>query len=254
MIFLEYRPISPTEFLLNVQISMHHYQNSHTTGVTNTFERHCFGYILDGSVRILLPSGELCAAAGDLLYISQESRYYSIWSGAPDIRFLSVRFEFANRSAHAGLGLQIVRGLPLEPFLRLYETHLTHPMAALAAMYEILGELYENRLTAPHRAATRVLPALRYIEAHTHEVIPVEALAALCGMCASHFHAVFRREVGLSPVRYRHTLLVQEAMELLLRTDLSVEEISDKLGFSSSCYFRRVFSSIAGKTPREIRG
>ena len=65
---------------------------------------------------------------------------------------------------------------------------------------------------------------------------------------------VFRREVGLTPVRYRHTLLVQEAMGLLLRTNLTVEEISDRLGFSSSCYFRRVFSSIAGKTPREIRG
>jgi len=250
----DYLPISSTEHLRDVQIAMHHYNSSHTTGVTNTFEQHCFGYILDGSVRILLPNGELCASAGDLLYISQESQYYSIWSGEPDIRFLSVRFEFANRSAHAGLGLQIVRGMPPEPFLRLYETHLTHPMAALAAMYEILGELYENRLTAPHRAATRVLPALRYIEAHTREVVAVEALAALCGMSASHFHAVFRREVGLSPVRYRHTLLVQEAMELLLRTDLSVEEISDRLGFSSSCYFRRVFSSIAGKTPREIRG
>jgi len=211
----EYHNISPMAYLHNVQIAMHCYHGSHTTGVTNTFKEHCFGYIFDGSVRILLPSGELCASAGDLLYISQESQYYSIWSGEPDIRFLSVRFEFANRSAHAGLGLQIVRGMPPEPFLRLYETHLAHPMAALAAMYEILGELYENRLTMPRRTASRVLPALRYIEAHTREVVAVEALAALCGMSASHFHAVFRREVGLSPVRYRHTLLVQEAMELL---------------------------------------
>ncbi|MBE6612798.1 MAG: helix-turn-helix transcriptional regulator [Ruminococcaceae bacterium] len=240
-------------YLHNVQIAMHCYHGSHTTGVTNTFKEHCFGYIFDGSVRILLPSGELCASAGDLLYISQESQYYSIWSGEPDICFLSVQFGFANRSTHAGLGLQIVRGMPKEPFLRLYETHRNHPMAALSAMYEILGELYENRLTTPHRAASRTLPAQRYIESHTHEVIAVETLAGLCGMSASHFHAVFRREIGLTPVRYRHTLLVQEAMKLLLRTNLSVEEISDRLGFSSSCYFRRVFSGITGKTPLEIR-
>jgi AraC-like DNA-binding protein len=87
----------------------------------------------------------------------------------------------------------------------------------------------------------------------TIEGVAVETLAGLCGMSASHFHAVFRREVGLTPVRYRHTLLVQEAMELLLRTNLPVEEISDRLGFSSSCYFRRVFSGITGKTPLEIR-
>ena len=35
--------------------------------------------------------------------------------------------------------------------------------------------------------------------------------------------------------------------------DLSVEEISMRVGFESSTYFRRVFKKITSKTPKEYR-
>ena len=51
----------------------------------------------------------------------------------------------------------------------------------------------------------------------------------------------------------KHRLQTEKAVTLLTATDLSVEEISSQLGFSSAAYFRRVLRQITGKTPREIR-
>ena len=249
---MEYEHIRHTEFLNDVSICMHEYRERHTTGITNIFDQHCLGYILEGSVRILLPGKELTAVAGDLLYISRESRYYSVWSGNPGIRFLSIRFDFANRSSHAGLGLQIVKDYPSEPFIRMYEKKDGYPMLAIAEMYRILDDLY-RRLKQTVVSTGKILPALRYIEDHKKEIIPIDTLAALCCMSVSHFHAVFQKETGTTPIRYRHTLLVRQAMELLLCTNDTVEEISEQLGFSSSCYFRRICINITGVTPTEIR-
>lgn len=47
--------------------------------------------------------------------------------------------------------------------------------------------------------------------------------------------------------------MVQNALDLLAHTDLTIEEISSKVGFSSSNYFRKVFFDITGKTPKEVR-
>ena len=35
--------------------------------------------------------------------------------------------------------------------------------------------------------------------------------------------------------------------------DLPIEEVSERMGFASSSYFRRVFARIAGCPPREFR-
>ncbi len=244
--------VPQTELLRFLSLNRMEFTKTHTTGIMNVFRRHCIGYILAGSVKILQAGRELNAEAGDLIYISQESRYYSVWSGDPQIIFDSVSFDFTNRRAHAGLGLQIVHDFPRENFDRMWEAK-GDMLKILSAFYSVLDRLYGSCLQPPHTAAKHVIPAVYYIDTHYRETISVPKLASLCCMSVSHFHAVFQREVGTTPIRYHHSILVQEAIRLLLETDLSIEAISEELGFSSSCYFRRVFSAITNKSPHEIR-
>ena len=51
----------------------------------------------------------------------------------------------------------------------------------------------------------------------------------------------------------KHRIQIELATSLLEATDLSVEEISDRLGFSSPAYFRAVLRKNGGKSPRDIR-
>ena len=77
-------------------------------------------------------------------------------------------------------------------------------------------------------------------------------VAKRCGVSESGLYAVFRKE-GTTPIDFRQKLLCEKATILLSTTDMTVEAISDALGFSTPSYFRRVLKKQLGKTPKEIR-
>jgi AraC-like DNA-binding protein len=64
---------------------------------------------------------------------------------------------------------------------------------------------------------------------------------------------LIKKELGKTPNRVRQEAKCQQAVRLLTCTDLPVEEISTRLGFSSSSYMRKLLRLTTGKTPLQIR-
>ena len=64
------------------------------------------------------------------------------------------------------------------------------------------------------------------------------------------YKSAYTASVGGS---YTEKYTYDYAGNLLTTTDASVQEISDRLGFSSGSYFRKVLRSYTGKTPGQIR-
>ena len=92
--------------------------------------------------------------------------------------------------------------------------------------------------------------ASRFMEIDPH--MPISEIARNCGMSESGLYAAFRQN-GTTPVDVRQRMLCEKAVTILLSTDMTVEGISEKLGFSTPAYFRRVLKKQLGKTPKEIR-
>ena len=90
-------------------------------------------------------------------------------------------------------------------------------------------------------------PALEYIERNYTEKIPIEFLAQLCNFSQARFFTLFKAATGCTPIEYKNNILIQNGVKLLAESQMSVEEISDTLGFSSVAYFRRVFKNITKK-------
>ena len=88
---------------------------------------------------------------------------------------------------------------------------------------------------------------------HDHTDYVAADVARFCGVSESALYTAFREVRGYTPTQARHRILTEEAVSLLTTTDLPVEEISRKLGFCSSNYFRKVISGQTGSTPRAIR-
>lgn len=66
----------------------------------------------------------------------------------------------------------------------------------------------------------------------------------------------FRRRLNANGTGYRDLiddLRYNKAMELLTNSELSITEISAELGFTDPRGFRRLITSLTGKSPREIR-
>ena len=83
--------------------------------------------------------------------------------------------------------------------------------------------------------------------------LTVSELARSVGISRSHFSIEFKRHTGFTPREYIENYRITVAGKLLCTTQKTVEEISEKCGFSSSSCFIRAFRRSEGVTPSEYR-
>lgn len=242
------------KLLLNTfEPSLLKFKNSHTSGTINAFSSPCIGYLKKGHGNFLYKGKTYNAAEGDILYIAADSRYYSVWTGSPEIEFYSIRFSFASKTGFYDYRFQIVYDFPCTLFDKMYEYHDENPLMSAACFLEILSQMYPRMIKSPHKQSSIITPAIEHIETHYAESFSSEYLAALCNCSESGLFSAFRRVTGVTPIEYKHNILIQHALDMLNTTDMSIEEISSALGFSSSNYFRRVFKNQTGSAPSIFR-
>lgn len=124
-------------------------------------------------------------------------------------------------------------------------------LAALARDEEA-GPLVAGALTGP-RAAERVAPAIRHLQGHFMEPVTVAEMAARTHLSRSHFHAVFKAEMGCTFKQYLNRLRVAAAERLLRETDRTVLAIALDCGFNGLGHFYHVFKGATGTTPKAFR-
>ena len=85
------------------------------------------------------------------------------------------------------------------------------------------------------------------------ESITVKQLAAMAHLSASQFSHRFKSFMGVSPIRYQYQVRVNQARTYLAESEISIEQISEIVGFHNVPNFYSVFHSITGDTPAKYR-
>lgn len=83
--------------------------------------------------------------------------------------------------------------------------------------------------------------------------LSVKALASAFGYSERTLGDIFHANVGTSVKRYINDLRVNEAAQLLMKTDKGVEQIGYEVGFESFRTFLRAFKDKTGMTPSGYR-
>ena len=99
---------------------------------------------------------------------------------------------------------------------------------------------------------TYVRRAMEFIR-YNYATIGVADVIDYIGFNRSYFSTVFRKQVGLSLQEYLLNYRMQQARELLLGTDLPVQEVASRVGYEISSTFSQRYRSCYGETPRETR-
>ncbi|MCM8542350.1 MAG: AraC family transcriptional regulator [Lentisphaeraceae bacterium] len=94
---------------------------------------------------------------------------------------------------------------------------------------------------------------VQYIEEFYIQCINIETVLRFCPLSRSHFHVVFKRETGKTFNDFLRDTRLEKAKELLKSSDLPVQEISYRCGFSSHAYFTQVFKLKEKTTPGSFR-
>ncbi|ASS68360.1 MULTISPECIES: AraC family transcriptional regulator [unclassified Paenibacillus] len=103
------------------------------------------------------------------------------------------------------------------------------------------------------RKAKKFAAVLDYIHEHYDEELSLDYFACQLGMSAGHFSRLFKEEVGEKYVEYLAMYRLKKAKELLLSTDLRIDDIAGKVGYWGRHSFIRVFRKYEGVTPAQYR-
>lgn len=230
----------------------HSYKHIHSVGPEVYFNNPCIGYLRKGYARFFYKGKVFYAYEGDLIYIAYDTKYQSVWFGSPDIEWYSINFYFKSRYDFYDYQFQILKDYPSELFDKMYETYKSSYMLSVSYFYQLLDDIYK-KLKPISVLYPTMQPAIEYIENNYNHDFSISTLAELCHCSESGFFKLFKKSTGVTPIAYKHNIMIQNAIELLSHTTLPIEEISTRIGFSSSNHFRTIFSKMTGKTPKELR-
>lgn len=81
----------------------------------------------------------------------------------------------------------------------------------------------------------------------------ITAIAVAVGYSTSSVNRMFTRAFGVSPRQYLSTLMLKKSKLLLMDPELTIEEISSKLGYNNIAHFSRQFKRWTGESPSRYR-
>ena len=106
-----------------------------------------------------------------------------------------------------------------------------------------------SQRTLDTKEAQSVKAAFEYVREHYDEEIKIADMAMACGLSESHFRRSFEAAANMKPADYINYIRIDMACRLISREELSMEEVSSKVGFQSQSTFNRNFKSITSMTP-----
>lgn len=95
--------------------------------------------------------------------------------------------------------------------------------------------------------------AQEWLSDHFAVANPVEQMIKRSKLAERTFKRRFASATGLTPIAYVQRLRVEDAKRRLERTDVSVDEISWRVGYEDAAFFRRLFKRTTGLAPGAYR-
>jgi AraC-like DNA-binding protein/quercetin dioxygenase-like cupin family protein len=102
------------------------------------------------------------------------------------------------------------------------------------------------------KALQRIGPILQMIQQRYADPLSLAEMADVIHVSRPHCCALFKTALGTTPITYRNARRLAEARRLLCQTDLTVQEIAYRVGFSTAQEFHRLFRRETGTTPTQF--
>lgn len=131
-------------------------------------------------------------------------------------------------------------------------------MEQLHLAYE---EAIEDRKSALMREAVpqeellreKMQQAIYYINGNYNRDINLAVVSNHVSMNYNVFSTCFKQHTGMNFVNYLKNLRIEEAKNLLRRTDDRIRDISHKVGYENEHHFMKTFKAVCGMSPSEYR-
>lgn len=235
----------------NITVLYSSFKKNHKVSYTLPRKKNILHFIKEGSRYYDFDGRHLEVQAGDMILIPDKTTYFS--SSKEDTSGVGICFDLVD-----------INGEPIEIAKGVYSDwscdgaklsdYVERLLTAYKGSAEILSvKLYLLRIihllardfAYSSKDYNMIKPALKYIEEHFAENTPISVYADKCHISESYLRKKFSETIGMSPIEYRNELRFSEARNLY-RNGLTMQEISDRLGFYDVSYFSRLYKKAVG--------
>ncbi|SDD13259.1 Two-component response regulator, YesN/AraC family, consists of REC and AraC-type DNA-binding domains [Paenibacillus sp. UNCCL117] len=200
------------------------------TRVLNRYKSRDYDQLLQGALQMLEDGVKRRVPAAQMKYVCSD--LLNTW-----IRAVETERKDFDMLFYAGLFEQMNRCMTGDELRRCF----------IAIHEQLFPESEEES------RAKKLTDIVDYIHAHYNEELSIEQFASQLNMSVGHFSRTFKEEVGEKYVEYIAKYRLQKAKELLLATDLRIDDIAEKVGYWGRHSFIRVFRKYEGVTPAKYR-
>lgn len=150
----------------------------------------------------------------------------------------------------AGLGLDVEKAKEAYGEIPFYDADRIQSVSNIATLlckYILLENMLRPKDTESLERATA------YIRENLHKPLSVQNISRGAGVSKSVLYKAFHQRYNCTVSDYIKTKRVECSLSLLTETQLSMEEISQRIGFSSASYYSKVFKAQKGISPLKYR-
>lgn len=99
---------------------------------------------------------------------------------------------------------------------------------------------------------SKLIPAINFINANYSQTITIKKLASLCFISEASLNRLFNTIFKMSPYEYIQDIRLENAV-LMLKTNKSILEIANDVGYNSISCFNKTFKKKYNMSPREYK-
>jgi len=136
------------------------------------------------------------------------------------------------------------------------ETHYNYYVNGIVSL--ILSIVYKKGIMTSYakginlQMLNKLSPVLSYINEHYAENLTLSDLSKILHLNEQYFCKLFKKITGSNVIDYINCVRIHHA-EKLIKTNVSITEIAEKVGFSSVSYFNKIFKKHFIKSPSRYR-
>lgn len=225
-------------------------------------------YTLSGEGKLTYQDNEYLLEPGSVFFINCMD--YQLYKNASDTPWHFLWIHFNGCSSLAYFEEFIKNGSPvisipqsqkieepLHAILRYYQhrdyqTEFLVSHAIESLLTELVLTSYHSRLP-DNTDSSRANQIMKYIDKHYAEKITLDDLSNRFAQNKYTLQKDFKKAVGITPTAYMISCRLSQAKVLLQYSDLTVNEISYKVGIENVSHFINLFKKQEGMTPASFR-
>lgn len=141
----------------------------------------------------------------------------------------------------------------MQNLLRNKQRALCDKVESRGIVYQLLAHFLKRAVVKVEMKDNRIEKSILYIRKHIYETIDLAVLAEKSCLSKDHFIRLFKKETGVTPLKYINQKKIEKAQLILVTDDMSVKNVALALAFEDYSYFNRLFKKMTGVTPQEYR-